>query len=378
MAIGITPPSLNILGRVGLDRLFIREGLRIRSATVQENRAQIGRVRFNNIKSPYDYILSMPQAHTVRLLWAALDNYPCVEKLRGVEFVSVQEENGIVCVQLREPEWGINFTVTCCFLAGCDGCKSGVRQIAGISVRQKYYRQKWIMGDFVDKTTLGDEAYLFFGPHCSVESFPLPGGLRRWILLLPSHFCDPNRSDYLLKTIKQHTGHDLTGCLVSDSNSFGAQRMAAKTYYRGRVALCGDSAHVLSSIGGQGMNIGFADADMLADVLHLALREGADWPTLAAWYDKLRRESFNVAANRAACSMWLGTRRGSIASCVRKAFLRNILFSKAVSDKIAPFFAMLTIPHNRPTDKKFSWGDWLRNTTISKGRIACAFRSSKN
>jgi 2-polyprenyl-6-methoxyphenol hydroxylase-like FAD-dependent oxidoreductase len=370
MAIGITPPSLNILRGIGLDQLFIREGLPIKTAEVHENGKRVGHLDFDDIASPFDYILSMPQAYTVELLWAAVDDYPSVDKLRGVEFVSLQEEGDTVRVQLHEPEWEIPFTVTTAYVAACDGCKSRVRRNIGIPIRQKNYRQHWVMADFVDKTGLGDEAHLFFGPSGSIESFPLPGGLRRWISLLPARGHVSNESTFLLNSIKNQAGYDLEGCMLSPANRFGAQRIVTQRFFRGRVALCGDAAHVMSSIGGQGMNTGFADADMLAGVLYLALRENADWNALASCYDRMRRESFKVAADRAAGSMWLGTRRGLVASFLRKHFIRDVLFSRRFSNKIAPFFAMLTIPHNRPTDEKFSWGAWLQNASTTTGGIA--------
>jgi hypothetical protein len=43
--------------------------------------------------------------------------------------------------------------------------------------------------------------------------------------------------------------------------------------------------------------------------------------------------------------MWLGTMRGRLASALREQLIRHVLFSRPVRSRLAPHFAMLTIPH---------------------------------
>ena len=76
--------------------------------------------------------------------------------------------------------------------------------------------------------------------------------------------------------------------------------------------LAGDAAHVMSPIGGQGMNTGFADAEHLSDVLARILRRGVPPERLLPAYTQFRRRAFRTAAARAASGMWLGTRTGRI------------------------------------------------------------------
>jgi 2-polyprenyl-6-methoxyphenol hydroxylase-like FAD-dependent oxidoreductase len=100
----------------------------------------------------------------------------------------------------------------------------------------------------------------------------------------------------------------------------------------------------MSPIGGQGMNTGFADAEFLADALARHFSNGEDFQALFAEYDYFRRAAFNVAATRAERGMWLGTRRGWLASALRFLLLKSLL--RAPCNKSLPaYFAMLTIPY---------------------------------
>jgi hypothetical protein len=43
--------------------------------------------------------------------------------------------------------------------------------------------------------------------------------------------------------------------------------------------------------------------------------------------------------------MWLGTLRGRVASWFRRGFIGGVLFSPVMKPRLAPHFAMLTIPY---------------------------------
>ena len=91
MAIGITPPSLDILRRLKLDQAFIEEGVRIKQAVVRGTSAAIGTLNFDSIDGPYPYILSLPQARTISLLIDGLADYDCVSIKRGLELVHLSQ-----------------------------------------------------------------------------------------------------------------------------------------------------------------------------------------------------------------------------------------------------------------------------------------------
>lgn len=73
--------------------------------------------------------------------------------------------------------------------------------------------------------------------------------------------------------------------------SFPLARQHAKRYFAGRVVLAGDAAHTINPLAGQGVNLGFQDAQCLQAMIREALREGSDLasPTWLGRYERQRR-----------------------------------------------------------------------------------------
>ena len=90
---------------------------------------------------------------------------------------------------------------------------------------------------------------------------------------------------------------------------------------RDKLFLAGDAAHVVSPIGGQGMNLGWFDAEWL--VRELVWSE--DVTGLAHRYDRARRRTFRVAARRAEFNMWMGAPCSFIGAATRNALVRLAL-----------------------------------------------------
>ena len=330
-AIGITPPSLHILDKLGLTDQFIDAGLKVRDCFVHGQSGQLGCVSFRDIPDEHRFILSLPQATTIAIL----------QKHLGTEFIETGCEVSDVkqcadhcVVRAGDREWSARHVIA------CDGSRSRVRDLIGMKAPARAYDLHFVMGDFIDRTGFGDEAHLFFTATGSVESFPLPGGQRRWIVQTDKRFDNPP------KALVSYLTHLRTGITVSLSDQvnesvFTPRRFNCDRYYDGRVILCGDAAHGMSPIGGQGMNTGFADAEFLAEVLcH------SDPLSLLPAYTRFRRQASKTAIFRAEWGMWLGTWRGKSLSMLRDVILKFLLCQGPIARRMGPFYAMLTIPFN--------------------------------
>ena len=318
MAIGITPPSLEILETIDLRDRFLQKGVLIPRARVFESGKPCGTVDFRRSE---DEILSLPQFGTLSLLRERLSEMKNVRLHEGVEMTPER---------LRACKGPV---------IACDGADSFLRRHCGIPMRQHEYGVSFVMADFEDREYLGQEARLYFSPRGAVESFPLPAGKRRWIAQRTGNA--PPTLETLLHRVRDAAGFDLSGREHGGLHPFTPRRTLARTFFHRQTILCGDAAHTMSPIGGQGMNTGFADAFHLSRILP------EPTPEALRLYTRERQRAFRAAARRAALGMWLGSRTGAPASRARRLLLTSALHRPRIQTTLARTFAMRNLPRPR-------------------------------
>ena len=330
-AIGITPPSLQILDKLGLAAEFIAGGVKVRDCFVHGQGGKLGCVSFREIPDVNRFVLSLPQVTTIAILQKHLGP-DCIEL--GCEVSDVRQFEDHCSVQAGERR------ITARYVIACDGSRSRVRELIGMRAPSHVYGCHFLMGDFTDRTGFGDEAHLFFTATGSVESFPLPGGQRRWVVQTETHLERPP-AGLVSELTRERTGIDVPVADQVNESVFTPRKFNCDRYYEGRIILCGDAAHGMSPIGGQGMNTGFADAEFLAAIL------SQDEPLkLLPAYNRFRRKAAKTAIFRAEWGMWLGTWRGRMRSRVRDVLLKFLLCQEPIAKHMGSFYAMLTIPFN--------------------------------
>jgi 2-polyprenyl-6-methoxyphenol hydroxylase-like FAD-dependent oxidoreductase len=341
-AIGITPPSLDLLAVLQLDRAFLRAGVRVRHAVLHGKRRALGSLHFDCLRSAHPFILSVPQEEAERLLRENLRRFKSVTLRPGQEAVGVRLKPDGVLLDVRDAAKRRSAVVAAPLVCACDGKNSTLRALLGLDFPGGRYRQTYLMGDFTDQSGLGAEAHFFFTPLGPVESFPLPRGRRRWIVETRT-FLEKPAPGFLAREVAARTGFALNPAHQVWESPFGTQRHLLPQYFRERVLFCGDAAHVMSPIGGQGMNTGWGDAEFAARALAQALSRPTERARVFQAYQTYRQKAFRTAARRAAQLMRLGAWKGRLRSGIRNLFIRLVV--GLLPRTVAGYFSMQSIPY---------------------------------
>ncbi|UTT67860.1 FAD-dependent monooxygenase [Arthrobacter sp. DNA4] len=306
-AIGIHPPALEALAAVHVASAMVEEGVRIRSGMAVSRGKTVGTMAFDDVSRDFPFVLALPQYRTEQLLEErvlALDPGAIV---RGANVTGVRDDGGKVTVAVDAGAGAARpgGSATGALLVLADGARSRLRDALGVPVVRKTYPDHYLMGDFDDGTDFGDKAVLFLEPDGIVESFPLPGGVRRWVVRLGAPAGPAAGSGHLAELVHRRTGIRPNPSTNSMLSAFNVQSGIAQRTVAGRTVLLGDAAHEISPIGGQGMNLGWLGARDLVPVACAAL---AGEPTGAQLrqFDQSRRQAAVLARRQAEINMMLG------------------------------------------------------------------------
>lgn len=235
---------------------------------------------------------------TQKGLWQAAETAPSVTILAGNGVSGIHQTADLAEITLEN---GQQLTAT--LVIGADGGQSRVRDMAGIGVvRNQYGQQAMVIsvryqGEVKDITwqgfyPSGPRAFLplhsagsLYPGECwgSLVWYDAPEELARLKSL--SH-------EALMAEIQRGFPAELPRLThIEGRASFPIARQHAKNYSAGRIVLTGDAAHTINPLAGQGVNLGFQDAQCLQRILVEARRAGRDLadPSVLGSYEQQRR-----------------------------------------------------------------------------------------
>lgn len=157
-------------------------------------------------------------------------------------------------------------------LVGADGVRSWVRAAAGIVAEPRSYGQTAVVANFGCAQAHHGVARQWFRDDGGVLAWlPLPGRRISIVWSAPEALAEELRvlSPAALAARVMQAGGAALGALVplTPASVFPLSLLQLPATVAHRLALVGDAAHGIHPLAGQGMNLGFGDAEVLAQVL---------------------------------------------------------------------------------------------------------------
>lgn len=231
-------------------------------------------------------------------LLETLSSYPSVEILCPARLAGFDVDAKHVFVNLEDGR-----QLTASLLIGADGAQSAVRRLADLPYEVLDYAQKGVVCTAYTALPHEDTAWQRFLPTGPVAFLPLPDVQACSIVwTLPADQADAALA-WDQERFKRELGQALDFRLgeilsIGQRAAFPLRGLQALRYVQARVALLGDAAHTIHPLAGQGVNLGFKDAQALAEVILAS--DTADYGSLK-WlrrYERSRRAD-NVLTQKA-------------------------------------------------------------------------------
>lgn len=354
--------TLELLDRTGCTPAFLEAGLKAHGASLRAGQTVLGRPRFDDIASVYNFGLMIPQRDTERLLIAHLRSLG-VEVERQVELVSFTAGGDRVDAVLAHAD-GRRETVTTPWLIGCDGAHSAVRHGLHVEFPGSTQDDDWLIADVRidgEHAPPADEISIYFHRDGPFVIFPLPG--RRARIIATRGKTDPAqpRPDPTLADVQtlidQRAGGGFDASDPVWLTSFHINERKVSQYRHGRIFLAGDAAHVHSPAGGQGMNTGMQDAFNLSWKLAMVIH-GEAHESLLDSYSPERSAVGDMVLRNATRLTDVATLTNPAAQAARNLVARFLLGFHAVQNEMVTTMSEIDIAY--------------RNSPLSSGRHAGA------
>ncbi|WP_192457239.1 3-demethoxyubiquinol 3-hydroxylase [Musicola keenii] len=208
-------------------------------------------------------------------LWQALQETAGVKLLCPWQPDGMRYADGCWHLSARNGE-----TIEAALIIGADGANSHIRQWAGIGITGWQYRQSCMLISARMNGTQQDVTWQQFTPSGPRAFLPLFDG---WCSLV--WYDSPQRIRQLQsmslaqlnKAIADTFPSRLGEVEAVAAGSFPLVRRHAQCYVQPGLALVGDAAHTINPLAGQGVNLGYRDAEVLLDVVVEARERGEAW-----------------------------------------------------------------------------------------------------
>ena len=275
--------------------------------------------------------------------------------------VGVEQTPECVLASVETPDG--RYRIACDYLVACDGSRSPVREMLGLTSEGQVFRDRFLIADVKMHADLPVERRFWFDPPFHRGGSALmhrqPDDVWRIDFQL-GWDADPvaeRQPERVIPRIRAMLGDDTPFELVWCSvYTFACTRM--EHFRQGRVLFAGDSAHCVSPFGARGANSGVQDAENLAWKLHYVVRGDAPADLLDSYASEREHAADENIAHSTRSADFL-TPKSEVSRVFRDAVLslaRDHPFARRLvnSGRLSTATTLVDSPLNTPDAERFA------------------------
>ncbi|HEX9033650.1 MAG TPA: bifunctional 3-(3-hydroxy-phenyl)propionate/3-hydroxycinnamic acid hydroxylase [Streptosporangiaceae bacterium] len=345
-AVHLDDEVVRTLYRAGVGQEFMARsrpcsGLRLLDARHQVM-AEFGRAASGVHGVPQANMFHQPDLE--ELLLGRVAAHPLITLHRSAEVVRLSERAGPpgtspVTVTARTGAERREREYAGSYLLGCDGAGSAVRDLAGVTMEDLGFTERWLVIDIrvADGLATWDGVEQVCDPARAATFMQVTGDRYRWEFQLhdgedEAALLSPGALGGLLTPWTRRS--DLAGMEIIRSAGYTFQARLASRFRVGRVFLLGDAAHLTPPFIGQGLAAGLRDADNLAwKIAHVLT--GRSGEGLLDSYEAERRPHARAMVKKAVMIGWAMTGGQDRAAAVRRVALAAAVRIAPIRDAVA-------------------------------------------
>jgi 2-polyprenyl-6-methoxyphenol hydroxylase-like FAD-dependent oxidoreductase len=348
-ALGIFPRTLEVFQMMGIVDDVLGAGLKIDGISFYNKNGQIGHIGFSCLPCRYRFAISLPQNQTEQILVQQLMKRG-LQVEREKELIGLSQTEDRVRAIIRDSD-GREEIVESEWLIGCDGAHSGVRHALNLPFEGEAYTETFLLADVRAESSLDRiHIHLFLADDGIVGVFPFRSERCRVIASLGDREGKTEGGEPQLAQVQaivdRRTCHNIQ---LSDPvwlSRFHVSHRKIHEFRFGRVFLAGDSAHIHSPAGGQGMNTGIQDAFNLAWKLGLVIH-GHSPASLLDTYNEEREPVAKMVLNLTDRLTRMATLQNPLGQQLRNALLPLLTGIHMIEDRVAETMAEIGIHYRR-------------------------------
>jgi 2-polyprenyl-6-methoxyphenol hydroxylase-like FAD-dependent oxidoreductase len=327
-ALAVHARTLELYRQLDLADYVLEHGHKVPAVRLWVKGKPRARIDFEAIASdltPYAFLQIFPQDEHERLLIARLEGLG-VSVERQTELLNYHEEGDRIAARLRRSD-GQEESCEARYIAGCDGVHSIVRETMGTGFPGGTYRHVFYVADVQARgPAIDGELHVDLEHADFLAVFPLAGSGRARLIGTVRDERAEHADTLKFEDVSRRIIDDLK-VEIEKVNWFSTYRVhhrVTERFRKGRAFLLGDSAHIHSPAGGQGMNTGIGDAINLAWKLKAVLENRAPDMLLDSY--AAERIAFARRLVRSTDRVFtVATAQGAIADIVRTRVVPTVL-----------------------------------------------------